>query len=163
MDDAGRYHVSRKDEYALLCMAVCDAARRFTYYDISQVPTTHDSLAWSMSELGQRVNNGELPAPFFINGDAAFSQSPSMICPSALPEHDDFDWHQSSNRMAIECAFGILVQRWGVLWRPLRCRSIGANGWVHDARVNALCHQRCRRVLASRLWAMRARSFGNER
>ena len=45
-----------------------------------------------------------------------------MICPSALPEHDDFDWHQSSDRMAIECAFGILVQRWGVLWRPLRCR-----------------------------------------
>jgi hypothetical protein len=69
-----------------------------TYYDISQVPTTHDSLAWSMSTLGQRINNGELPAPFFINGDAAFCQSPSMICPSALPEHDDFDWHQSSNR-----------------------------------------------------------------
>ena len=47
---------------------------------------------------------------------------PSLICPSTLPEHDDFDYPQSSNRMAIECAFGILVQRWGVLWRPLRCR-----------------------------------------
>jgi hypothetical protein len=53
-------------------LAVCDAARRFTYY-VSQVPTTHDSLAWSMSTLGQRINNGELPAPFFINGDAAFT------------------------------------------------------------------------------------------
>ena len=43
----------------------------------------------------------ELPAPFFINGDAAFSNTPSMVCPSGLPEHDDYDWHQSSNRMPI--------------------------------------------------------------
>ena len=50
--DAGRYHVARKDEYALLCIAVCAAARRILSYDISQVPTTHDSLAWSLSGVG---------------------------------------------------------------------------------------------------------------
>ena len=122
VDDPMRYHVARKDEYALLCMAVCDAQRRFLDYDISQVPQTHDSLAWYMSTLGRRVGDGELPAPYFISGDSAFSFSPSLICPSTLPEHDDFDYHQSSNRMPIECAFGILVQRWGILWRPLRCR-----------------------------------------
>ncbi len=33
-----------------------------------------------------------------------------------------FDFYQSSNRMAIECAFGILIRRWGVLWRKLRQR-----------------------------------------
>ena len=120
--DSGRYHVSRKDEYALLCMALCDADRRILWYDMSQVSTTHDSLAWSLTPLGGRINNGELPAPYFINADAAFGLSPSMITPSGLPEHDDFDYHQSSNRMPIECAFGILLQRWGVLWRPLRCR-----------------------------------------
>ena len=43
--DPLRYHVARKDKYALLCMAMCDARRRITWYDISQVPTTHDSLA----------------------------------------------------------------------------------------------------------------------
>ena len=48
---------------------------------------------------------------------SAFSLSNSMITPSG-GELDDFDFHQSSNRMAIECAFGILVKRWGVLWRP---------------------------------------------
>ena len=33
--DAMRYYVAHKAEYALLCMAVCDAKRRFTFYDIS--------------------------------------------------------------------------------------------------------------------------------
>ena len=122
VDDPMRYFVARKDEYALLCMAVCDAQRRFLYYDISQVPTTHDSLAWYMSKLGRRIADGDLPDPYFINGDSAFSLSPSLVCPSTLPEHDDFDYHQSSNRMPIECAFGVLVQRWGILWRSLRCR-----------------------------------------
>ena len=143
VNDPMRYHVARKDEYALLGMALCDYERRFTFYDISQVPTTHDSLAWTMTSLGQRIENGDLPEPYFINGDNAFSLNQSLICPSGLPEHDDFDFHQSSNRMPIECAFGILVQRWGILWRPLRCRFdrraplIGACMRLHNFCIDA--------------------------
>ena len=33
---------------------------------------------------------------------------------------DSFNFHQSSQRIAIECAFGELVQRWGILWSPMR-------------------------------------------
>ena len=117
-----QYYVSRKAEYALLCIAMCDARRRFMFFDISQCPTTHDSLAWECTRMGQRVKKGDLPAPFFINGDAAFSLSNSLITPSGDSALDDFDFHQSSNRMAIECAFGILVRRWGILWRPLGMR-----------------------------------------
>ena len=117
--DPMKYHVARKDEYALLCIAICDAHRRFTYYDISKAPTTHDSLAWAGTELGARVAQGHLQEPFFLNGDAAFSQSNSMITPSGDPALDSFDFHQSSNRMSIECAFGMLVRKWGVFWRPL--------------------------------------------
>ena len=42
-----------------------------------------------------------------------------MITPSGEAALDDFDFFQSPNRMAIECAFGILITHWGVLWRPL--------------------------------------------
>ena len=45
-----------------------------------------------------------------------------MVTPSGDPALDDYDYFQSSNRMPIECAFGIIYQRWGVLWRPLRYR-----------------------------------------
>jgi hypothetical protein len=33
---------------------------------------------------------------------------------------DSFNCFHSSNRIHIEQAFGILVGRWGILWRPLR-------------------------------------------
>ena len=117
--DPMRYYVQRKCEYALLCMACCDADRRILDYDISQVPTTHDSQAFAMSDVGRRVCNGELPAPFFINGDSAFSLSNSE---GLLTWMDKFDYHQSSNRVAIECAFGMLVKRWAILWKPLTVR-----------------------------------------
>ena len=32
----------------------------------------------------------------------------------------NFSFFHSSLRMSVECAFGMLVQRWGCLWRPLR-------------------------------------------
>ena len=120
VEDPLKYYVARKAEYALLCMAVCDYDRRFIFFDISQNPQTHDSLAWELSLLGKAVTAGKLPAPYFINGDSAFSLSPSMVVPSGID--DAFDFEQSSNRMPIECAFGILIRRFGVLYKPLRVK-----------------------------------------
>jgi hypothetical protein len=105
------YFVARKAEYALLATAVCDNDRRFTYWDISCTPTTHDSTAWAQCSLGIRVAERGLPGPFFFNGDGANSAGVHMVCPFNKTAHTDFDWVQSSNRMAIECAFGILIRR----------------------------------------------------
>ena len=120
-----RYYVARKSMYAILCIAGCDAHRRFQFYDISQVSTTHDSMALYSTEEGQAIAKG-LPLspegyPFFANGDSAFRAGPSMVVPSGGVS-DAYDWCQSSNRMCIECAFGILVRRWGILWKPLAVR-----------------------------------------
>ena len=52
--DPLRYFVARKDKYALLCMALCDAERRVLWFDISQVPTTHDSLDGSHTQGRRR-------------------------------------------------------------------------------------------------------------
>lgn len=117
-----RYFVARKDHFCILCIAICDAQRRFLFYDMSKTATTHDSLAWTATPLGKAVMEGELPHPFFINGDAAFSRSDSMVVPSGAAQHDSYDYVQSSARMPIECAFGMLVRRWGLLWRPLEIR-----------------------------------------
>lgn len=139
-DDPSNYYVSRKNTYALLCMALCDADRRFLDYEIRQSPNTHDSLAFALSPLGMRVANGDLPRPFFINGDSAFALSNSMMTPSGggTPQLDNFDFVQSSNRIAIECAFGILIKRWAILWKPLcmrfdrRAPLIGACMRLHN-------------------------------
>lgn len=58
-----------------------------------------------------------------------------MIVPGGS---DAFDFYQSSNRMAIECAFGMLVRRFGVFWRPLevahhrRAPLVGACMKLHN-------------------------------
>jgi hypothetical protein len=115
-----KYHVARKGRFALLCIAGCDQKRRFLIIDVTQLPTTHDSMAWAASAEGRAIESGGvLDSDFFLNGDSAFNLEEWMMVPCNDGVHGDFDFHQSSNRMPIECAFGILIRRWGILWRPL--------------------------------------------
>lgn len=69
-----------------------------------------------------KVANGDLPPEYFLNGDNAYVLSNQMVVPCGNAANDDFDFEQSSNRICIECAFGILVRRWGILWRPLEMK-----------------------------------------
>jgi hypothetical protein len=96
------YHVGRKDKFALLASAVCDARRRFTYWDISMSPNTHDSLAWASCSLAMEIQKGGLESDYFINGDSAYVLSNQMVVPCGKAEFDDFDFEQSSNRIAVE-------------------------------------------------------------
>ena len=54
-----------------------------------------------------------------LYGDDAYGASEVMLCPKKGA--DVFNYLQSSQRIHIERAFGILMSRWGILWRPLRC------------------------------------------
>ena len=88
--------------------------------------------------LSIRIRRGDLPAPFFINADAAFATSNSVVTPSDEASLDDFEFHQSSNRVTIESAFGLLVRHFPILWKPLqvkflRCTAIiGACMRLHN-------------------------------
>merc|ERR1712216_215635 len=76
------------------------------------------------SKLAKQIENGDLPDPFYITADASYVASDSIVTPYSgekLSDPDDaFNFYQSSQRIVIECAFGILVQRWGVFWRPMK-------------------------------------------
>ena len=113
------YYVHRKGKFAMLATAVCDAERRFTFWDFNVLPTAHDSQAWALTSLGRDIAAGKLDSRYFINGDSAYVSSDQMVVPYGKDMHTNFDFVQSSNRMCIECAFGILIRRWGILWRPL--------------------------------------------
>jgi hypothetical protein len=45
--------------------------------------------------------------------------TPLHLGGSTDPEKQ-FCYHQSRMRVKVECAFGRMVARWGILWRPLR-------------------------------------------
>lgn len=149
-DDAGRYYVSRKGGYMLLLLAIADADRRILWWDVSRAPTTHDKTAFMLTRLGAMLSAGQLLHPFFVSGDAAFRMSsPSLMCPvpAGWAQWDSYNYVQSSLRMPIECAFGILYKRWGLLWRPMirdfASRSatvsclIRLNNWCIDRAMDA--------------------------
>ena len=46
-----------------------------------------------------------------MNGDSACAVGPHMVVPFGKAAQTDLDFYQSSNRMAIECAFGVLIRR----------------------------------------------------
>lgn len=74
------------------------------------------------------IEDGELPLKYFLIGDEAYVPHDQMLTNYSAQDtepgssEDTFNFYLSSNRIRIECAFGRLVQRCGILWRPLRGR-----------------------------------------
>jgi hypothetical protein len=57
-------------------------------------------------QLGRRINAGDLPEGYFINGDSVVVISKSMVLPTNQLKRTNFDHEQSSNRMCIEYVLG---------------------------------------------------------
>lgn len=77
----------------------------------------------SLADLLSKDDGGILEN-YWIAGDAAYVCTNRLLCPwpgrNITVAKDCFNYWQSSARIHIEQAFGIMVARWGILWRPLR-------------------------------------------
>lgn len=75
----------------------------------------------------------------FIAGDSAYPLCSYLIVPypnAAFNSYQDaFNYWHSSSRINIECTFGEIVMRWGILWRRLQF-SLESSGDI----INACCH-----------------------
>jgi len=86
-----------------------------------------------------------MPLRHYFVGDDAYSASTQMVVPFSgshgfRSPKDNFNFFQSSTRINIECAFGILVRRWGVLWR----RQEGSLQRINSIVMACLiCHNLC--------------------
>jgi hypothetical protein len=116
----------RKGMYAIPAQALVDANYRFLYLSAKCAGSTPDGIAWESSSLGMRLRRVPLPAGFWIAGDAAYPCRNGIITPWTAGQllHDEFgtsrdafNFFHSSLRMHVEQAFGMLVQRFGILWR----------------------------------------------
>merc|ERR1711975_85205 len=102
--------------------AMCDSKRRFVWANIKCPGSAHDATAWSCSGFSLMAEKlAELG--FWIAGDDAYPLSEWLITPfpgKGLPDYEcNFNFYQSRLRISIECAFGMLNRRWGILWRAL--------------------------------------------
>jgi DDE superfamily endonuclease len=88
-----------------------------------------------------------MPAGFWIAGDAAYTCTDYMLTPFSKTmllvsgfqtSRDAYNFYQSCHRVHIEQAFGMLVNRFGIFWRPIvfdlpRCGVIvGAAMRLHN-------------------------------
>ena len=105
--------------------AICDARRRSVFVSMDMPGATHDSRAFSFSALWAALQIGLLiqVSGYHILGDTAYQGTCQIFTPyigNVSAEESVFSFYHSSIRMCIECSFGILVGRWGILWKPLR-------------------------------------------
>ena len=105
--------------------AICGARRPFVFVSMDVSGATHDSHAVSFSALWAALQIGLLiqVSGYHILGDTAYQGTCQIFTPyigNVSAEESVFSFYHSSIRMCIECSFGILVGRWGILWKPLR-------------------------------------------
>ena len=116
------YYSGHKKRFGINVQAMCDARLRFLSVSAMCPGKTNDLSAFRHSDLAPRI--GLLPDGYYAIGDNAYINSDKMLVPFPGAdlglEEDSYNFFHSQLRVTIERAFGLLVGRWGVLWRPLR-------------------------------------------
>lgn len=128
--DPGNYYC-RKGFYALNVQAICDKQKRILWCFAGNKGSSHDSTAFSNSRLHTLLKSkaAELSRRgLYLAGDSAYGLSDFMLVPydtremeasGVFKQYDAYNYHHSCCRIHIECAFGEVVMRWGILWRTL--------------------------------------------
>ena len=103
--------------------AICDHKRRFLDIDIAHPASTSDYLAFGTSPMCKLLETPEFLAKgVTIYGDNAYANTHYMTSPfkaiSSGPR-DAYNFYHSQIRINIECAFGMLINRWAVLRTPI--------------------------------------------
>ena len=115
---------TRKGYYAYALQAFCDARCKFLSISSQCCSSTHDSTAYVLTSLSKAIKEGLLDSRFHIVLDEAYICTDQELTPwkgrQLSVKQDSFNYYLSLHRQVIERAFGLLVQRWGIYWRPLR-------------------------------------------
>jgi DDE superfamily endonuclease len=116
--DSGKFMCARKKKFGLNCQAVCDVRGRILDISIMYPGSTSDCLAFEGMSLFQKLEEGILAPGLCIFGDNAYLNTPFMATPYpgvSGGTKDAYNFYHSQLRIRIECTFGMLTRRWGIL------------------------------------------------
>mmetsp|Transcript_29919 Transcript_29919/g.61508 ORF Transcript_29919/g.61508 Transcript_29919/m.61508 type:complete len:527 (+) Transcript_29919:908-2488(+) len=118
-------YFTRKGSLAWNVQAVVDAKRKFTYYSIRCPGSVHDAVAFSFTDLYYELEAKGIVGNFHFVADAAYGGMVGITTPftwtgNLSQAQSAYNYHLSSIRIEVECAFGLLLSRWGILWKGLR-------------------------------------------
>lgn len=125
-----------KGYYSLVLLAVADANYNFVFVDVGAYGKDCDSSVFKETSLWNKMqeNTLNLPAPrvlpgmeeelpYVLVGDEAFALHNNLLRPFGGRElHNTkriFNYRLSRARRFVECAFGILSNKWRIFHRPL--------------------------------------------
>ena len=135
---------NRHECFGIVILAGCDAKTKFLMWSCKSTGSTNDVLAWEFCNFKTLLDNGKLPFKFYVIGDEAFVCTNQFLVPwsgrGLDPWKDSFNFHLSAMRQCIERAFALLVQRWGIFWRTLKCSY---DKWTLVCTVAAKLHNFC--------------------
>lgn len=125
-----------KNYFSVVLLAVCDSNYKFLYIDVGSYGREGDSTVLSRSTFGKKLQEGTfnlpksekvldslIPLPYVFIGDEAFGISTHLMrayagCNLTKPRRI-FNYRLSRARRYVECAFGILSNKWRIFHRPL--------------------------------------------
>ena len=116
--DATKFFCGRKHKFGLNCQAVADCRGRFLDMSIRYPASTSDCLAFESSDFYGKLVSGVLAEGLCLFGDNAYLNSPFLATPYPNVSggyKDAYNFFHSQLRIRVECAFGMFVQRWGIL------------------------------------------------
>ncbi len=137
--NSGTMYFNYKYSFSIVLIALADSNYRFTMVDIGAAGSDGNSYIFHNSALGVQFMNNALPlpppkllpgskmrAPFVLVGDEAFPPKNNLMKPylrRSLTDTDNmkhvFNYKLSRACMSVECAFGILTQRFRCLSRKM--------------------------------------------
>ena len=135
-----KFFCGRKKKYGVNMQGVCDADKRFLAVDVRYPGSTSDFFAFEQSDLRKRLEEGLLKNGFCLFGDNAYTNCPYMCVPFSNVRDgakDAFNFFQSQLRINIECAFGMLVHRFGILRKAIPMN-------IEVAKTNSLVLALCK-------------------
>ncbi|XP_050515077.1 uncharacterized protein LOC126891204 [Diabrotica virgifera virgifera] len=119
-------------------MAVADSELCFTHIDVGAYGSECDSNVFKKTELGKALYSGtlnlpcpqalitnapQIDYPYVFVADEAFACSTNVLRPypakNTTVEKKIFNYRLSRARRYVECAFGLLANKWRILHRPI--------------------------------------------
>jgi hypothetical protein len=118
-----KFFCGRKNKFGLNCQAVSDCCGKFMDISILYGGSSSDCLTFEGSNLWNRLEYDSLLAPgLSLFSDNAYLNAPYLATPYtnvSRGQKDDCNFFHSQLRICVECAFGMLVQRWAILQTAL--------------------------------------------